>query len=58
MGCRGDSRGYPRAVLALRVGTRGLSLDSPRFPRDDLLEVDGHPQNQLKCYKLSIELQD
>jgi predicted metal-dependent phosphoesterase TrpH len=45
---RGDSRGYPHAALALRTGTRGLSLGSPRFPRADLFEVDAHPKNQIK----------
>jgi hypothetical protein len=51
VGCRGDSRGYPRAVLTLRAGTRGLSLDNPRVTRADLLEVDGRPQNQFKKHK-------
>jgi hypothetical protein len=58
VGCRGDSRRYPHAVLALHTGTHGLSLDSPCFPRANLFEVDGHPQNKIKCNKLSIELQD
>jgi hypothetical protein len=40
--------GYPRAALALRAGTYGLSLDSSRFPRADLFEVNAHPQNQIK----------
>jgi hypothetical protein len=55
-GCRGNNRGYPRVALALRAGIRGLSLDSPRFPRADFFEVDAHPQTQkqttievLKC---------
>jgi hypothetical protein len=47
--CRGDSRGYPRVGLGLHAGTYGLSLDSPRFPRANLFEVDAHPQNQLKA---------
>jgi hypothetical protein len=47
-GCRGDSRGYPRVALALRVGTRGLSLDIPHLLRADRLEVDAHPQTHKK----------
>jgi hypothetical protein len=46
MGCRGDNRGYPRAILTLCAGTRGLSLDSPQVTRADLFEVDAHPQTQ------------
>jgi hypothetical protein len=47
--CRGDSRRYPWAGLALHTGTHGLSLDNPCLPRADLFEVDAHPQNQLKA---------
>jgi hypothetical protein len=47
--CRDNSRGYPWAGFALPVGTRRLSLDSPRFPRANLFEVDAHPQNQLNA---------
>jgi hypothetical protein len=47
--------GYPWPVEAIvgvptgRLGSaRGLSQDSPCLPRDDLFEVDAHPQNQIK----------
>jgi hypothetical protein len=47
----GVNSGYPRAALTLHTGTRGLSLDNPRFTRADHLEVDDHPQNMLTINK-------
>jgi hypothetical protein len=57
VGCRGDSRGYPRAVRIVRAGTRGLSLDSPRVTRAAPLKGDDHPPNTLKNSKISIKMQ-
>jgi hypothetical protein len=57
VGCRGDSRGYPRAVSRVRAGTRGLSLDSPRVSRVAPLKGDGHPPKPLKTLNTSIKLQ-
>jgi hypothetical protein len=58
VGCRGDSRGYPRAVSIVRAGTRGLSLDSPRVTRAAPLKGDGHPPKTPKNLITSMKMQD
>ena len=57
MGCRSDSHRYLRAVLIVRAGTRGLSLDNPRVTRAAPFKGDDHPPNTLKNDKISIKMQ-
>jgi hypothetical protein len=46
--CLSESRVYTRAGFTLPECTCGLSKDSPRGPRADLLKVNTHPKNEMQ----------